>query len=148
MCAHYVILIPPCVPNLSNIYSPITIFSLFCGNFWVTSLGFDPEAKTLEGQKLDRTSRKYKLLSPPIPHLKKCLKNCFFKDHKFRQYLSQNVFAENIQTPTMEEISIVTPPPPLQIFHFHKIRLTPSLSEFTKRNIFQPQYLWKLFFSH
>lgn len=99
MCAHYVILIPPCVPDLSNIYSPITIFSLFCENFWVASLGFDPEAKTLEGQKLDRTSRKYKLLLPPIPHLKKCLKNCFFKDHKFRQYSSQNVCFQKISRP-------------------------------------------------
>ena len=50
ICTHYVVLMPPCVPDLSNIYSPITIFSLFCGNFWVASLGFDPEAKTLEGK--------------------------------------------------------------------------------------------------
>ena len=48
------------------------------------------------------------------------------------------VFLENIQTPNMEGVSTVTPPP-LQIFHFHKVSLTPNPFKISEKDIFHHQ---------
>ena len=48
------------------------------------------------------------------------------------------VFLENIQTPNMEGVSNVTPPP-LQIFHFHKVSLTPNPFKISEKDIFHHQ---------
>ena len=77
------------------------------------------------------------LLIHNIEELRSNRLNCNKKSNYLFQ-LHVCVFLENIQTPNMEGVSTVTPPP-LQIFHFHKIKLTPNPFKISEKDIFHHQ---------